>query len=186
MLEASYRIRGLTVIVIGIVALVAAAILIMSGIAQAKIPSALTGETPMTPPAEKTSWTRSELESMAESVAFETGLDPYLVKAVISTESSWNPTAVNPSDPSYGILQVTVPIAIAYGVISNADEKTELLKPMNGLRAGCRFLAYLVKTYPLDDAIQMYNLGETKFRNGARVPAYLSKVKGYYNELRST
>ena len=142
---------------------------------------------PVLPPAvtPPSSYTKAQLVAMAERIAAECGLDPDLAKAVIQKESSWDPDAINPDDPSYGIMQVTVPIGIAYGIISSADEYRELLKPEKGMRAGCRFLAYLVRTYPLDSAIQMYNLGETKFRKGIRVPDYLAKVKEYYNEFRA-
>lgn len=168
-------------IVLGIAGLVLAAILVLAGVAQAKTAEIAAAEAPPV----RSSYMKAELVTMAESVALETNVPPALLKAIIQQESNWSPTAVNPKDPSYGICQVQIPIAIHFGVISNVDEYRELFKPMNGMRAGARFLSELLRKYPFDDAIQMYNLGETKFRNGLRVPSYLAKVKEYYDEFRA-
>lgn len=55
-----------------------------------------------------------------------------------------------------------------------------LKDPQTSIHAGTKFLGYLIKKYPLDDAIQMYNLGETKFRKGLRSQEYLKKFKAAY------
>lgn len=137
--------------------------------------------TPSTPPVSPS----EDLPHMAERVAKSYGLEAALVKAFIATESSWDPKAINPNDPSYGILQVTIPIALHYRIIERESDWMSLLDPETGMRAGCAFLAYLFENYEFDKAVQCYNLGETRYNAGKRVPDYLAKIKRFYNEYRT-
>lgn len=98
-----------------------------------------------------------------------------LIKAIIRTESSFNPSAVNPSDPSAGLMQTTPATAGAF--LGRPVTLEELKNPALSIEAGTRFLGYLLAKYPEEAAIQMYNLGETKYRKGVRVPDYLAKVR---------
>jgi soluble lytic murein transglycosylase-like protein len=130
-----------------------------------------------------------ELEVRAAAEIY--GVDADLVAAVISWEqrssTRWDPRATNPSDPSYGLGQVTPYIGVRFGIIATADDFRELYVPEKNTRAVAAFLDYLLneKKYPLDQAVQMYNLGEPKFWNGCRVIEYLDGVMGYYKKFKA-
>jgi soluble lytic murein transglycosylase-like protein len=99
------------------------------------------------------------------------------------TESSGDPNAVNPSDPSTGLMGVTPLIGRAYADLKGTDvEVLELLKNLaTNMMAGTGFLAHLKFRYggtlSADVWVQAYNLGETKFDRGARVPDYGERVR---------
>ena len=115
-------------------------------------------------------------------------LDPALIYGVVMTESSGNPTAQNPSDPSSGLMGVMPLIGRAYGGLSGSDLDvlSALLLPENNLKAGTGFLAHLQKKYsaslPLVTWVQSYNLGETKFDAGQRNPPYGAKVAQFMGQ----
>lgn len=130
-------------------------------------------------------------ESIDEVVAENAsryGVEAALIKAVIRTESNFNPNAENPSDPSYGLMQITPGLAEDYGVVKDHHNPTEAelasMKTISvNVRIGTWFLSRLLKKYPFDTAVQMYNVGESGYNNeGHRAAGYLAKVKGYYNE----
>jgi soluble lytic murein transglycosylase-like protein len=108
------------------------------------------------------------LKALATQAAQNNGLEPALVFAIIKHESNWNPSAVNPSDPSYGLMQLN---AHYFGVVTD---------PSENLRIGCELLGNLMSRYDMNTAIQMYNAGEQGFLNGVRVPAYLADVLKWY------
>jgi soluble lytic murein transglycosylase-like protein len=108
------------------------------------------------------------LKALATQKAQDNGLEPALVFAIIKHESNWNPSAVNPSDPSYGLMQLN---AHFFGVVTD---------PSENLRIGCQLLGDLMSRYDMSTAIQMYNAGEQGFLNGVRVPAYLADVLKWY------
>jgi soluble lytic murein transglycosylase-like protein len=110
------------------------------------------------------------------------GLDPALVWGVILTESSANPLAKNPSDPSAGLMQVTPLIGRAFGGLqgTNAEVLALLLDVETNLRAGTGFLAHLQGRYgaamQVGEWVQAYNLGETAFDKGVRNGIYGNRV----------
>jgi soluble lytic murein transglycosylase-like protein len=82
--------------------------------------------------------------------------EAWLVKAIIATESAWNPSAVNPHDPSYGLMQVLLGSRGPYPDVS-ADQ---LLDPSTNIILGTRFLKSLISRYgSTSDAISAYNAG---------------------------
>ena len=118
--------------------------------------------------------------------AKQNGLDFSLVKAVAKVESNFNPLAKNPSDPSYGLMQVTPMLAQDYGYVKDWRSVTslEIDKIMNidiNLTIACQQLAYLNR-YSFNQQIQSYNVGEWGFKTGSRNVDYLEKVRGYYYE----
>jgi soluble lytic murein transglycosylase-like protein len=96
------------------------------------------------------------------------------ILAVIKIESAGNPDAVNPSDPSSGLMQTIPLITRAFGGVSGTNR--EMLEhsrnPSVSLRAGIGFLADLKRKYenryPLGEWILAYNSGETNFNKGFR------------------
>ncbi len=117
-------------------------------------------------------------------------LKPEEVKAIIMSESSGNEKAVNPSDPSYGLMGVTPLIGKAF---AQAGTKEELFVPETNIKAGSGFLSELktkyAKAYPLTDPkngwVQMYNTGEPKFlKKGVRSPEYQAKFIRYRDKFK--
>lgn len=140
------------------------------------------------PGARKESWTREDLITLIRQISEEEGFGPsaHVALAIAEIESGFNASAVNPQDPSFGIMQLQFSTARAYVPwITHADD---LLSPHVNIRAGVRFLKDLsrkhLSQYGLDGVIQMYNLGETRFIAGARVPAYLVRVRSAMDRHR--
>lgn len=116
-----------------------------------------------------------------------TGGDPVmiaLVKGVISTESEWNPGAVNPADPSYGLMQILLGPGGPYPSVT----AQELLDPYNNVTLGTQHLIGLVNRYGIPAAIAAYNAGTPRqnsagqyvnSRGDTMVQAYVDSVRTY-------
>jgi len=93
------------------------------------------------------------------------------ILAIVDVESNFNPNNITNDD--YGLFQLNANNLRVWGV-----SKKLALDPEVNLKCAIDFLNHLCKVYNqrLTDVIQAYNLGETKFNLGARVPAYLKKV----------
>ena len=128
------------------------------------------------------------LEDMIGDAARAAGVSPAQVAAVCYIESRGNPRAVNPRDPSYGLMQLILPVsrpawapALAYADSGDVvNEQTLIQNPALNLKLGARFLAHLSKKYSAKLAfaewVQAYNLGETKFDRGVRNYSYRGLV----------
>jgi soluble lytic murein transglycosylase-like protein len=118
------------------------------------------------------------------------GVDPALIRAFIKVESNFNPNAVNPSDPSYGLMQIMPILAEDYGIVRDwrnvtGAEIAMIKLPSTNVRIGTWHIARLLNHYPFDEAVQMYNVGETGYKNGKRASEYLAKITRCYNEYKS-
>lgn len=126
------------------------------------------------------------IENMISYAAAKYGVSSNLVRAVAKTESSLNPNATNPSDPSYGLMGIMPILAEDFGIVKDWHNPTlaeiaMIRDPQTNLNIGAWHLSRLLKQYSFDVAIQMYNVGITGYNNGARASGYLAKVKGYLN-----
>lgn len=126
------------------------------------------------------------VQDKIKQYAEDWGVDPALVKAIAFVESSFNPYNVNPSDPSWGLMQITPPLAYDYGLITSYEnlsyyESQKVMDIDNNLNVACWFLNKLSK-YSFDQQVQSYNVGEWGYKIGVRNFAYLEKVRKYYNE----
>lgn len=104
------------------------------------------------------------------------GIDYSLLKALIATESGFNTFAVSPKG-AVGLMQLIRPTAARYGVTASKDGTIEkkLTDPKTNIRAGARYLAYLIDMFPgrLELALAAYNAGEGAVqRAGNRIPNY--------------
>lgn len=104
------------------------------------------------------------------------GLDFELLQALIAAESGFNAAAVSPRG-AVGLMQLMPATAQRYGVV--ADERRQvadkLADPGVNIRAGTRYLRYLVDLFPgrLELALAAYNAGEGAVqRAGNRIPNY--------------
>jgi hypothetical protein len=80
-----------------------------------------------------------------------------LFKGVIAQESAWVPNAMNPNDPSYGLMQLMLPTARIF--VPDATPELLLNQPSVNIAAGTAFLRDLLRRFNDQDAIAYYNAG---------------------------
>lgn len=117
------------------------------------------------------------------------GVDYDLVKAVVATESGFDPVAVSPRG-AVGLMQLMPATGQRYGV----SEPARLTDPRANLGAGTRYLADLIRQFDGDLrlALAAYNAGEGAVqRAGRQVPDmaetrhYVSTVLQLYQRLQA-
>ncbi|WP_308638883.1 lytic transglycosylase domain-containing protein [Paenibacillus silvisoli] len=92
-------------------------------------------------------------DAYIQEAAAKYGVDPVLIKAVIHTESSYNPQAES-SAGAKGLMQLMDGTARGLGVTNSFD-------PQQNIQGGTKFLAYLMKKYDGNEqaALAAYNAG---------------------------
>ena len=119
------------------------------------------------------------------AAAKETKVDAALIRAVISVESGYNPSARS-SAGAVGLMQLMPETARRYGVKNRLD-------PAQNIHGGARYLRDLKILF--DNNLQLvlaaYNAGEEAvMKHGRRIPpyretvAYVPKVLSYYRKFR--
>jgi soluble lytic murein transglycosylase-like protein len=106
-----------------------------------------------------------------------------LIRAIIATESAWRPDAINPGDPSYGLMQVMPHSAGGAGPPGVTGE--QLLDPVVNIRAGAAFVWDLIGRYgrgALSDVIAAYNAGRPRRDASGRYlnQRYVDEVQTYH------
>lgn len=104
------------------------------------------------------------------------GIDDSLVKAVIYTESYFNPNATSHKGAS-GLMQLMPATAEKYGV-------SDLYNPQQNITAGIKHLRYLMKLFPdnLKHVIAAYNAGENAVNKYNGIPPY-RETRGYVKKV---
>jgi hypothetical protein len=105
---------------------------------------------------------QSPYDGAIATAASAYGVDPALIKAIISQESNWSPTAYRAepriNDASYGLMQVL--LATARATSSNPSlTAAQLLIPEINLDIGSKFLAAQLTRFGYPDGISAYNAG---------------------------
>jgi len=92
-------------------------------------------------------------DELISSAASRYGIDPALIKAVVQTESGFDPNAVS-SAGAKGLMQLMDDTARGLGVNDSFD-------PVQNIDGGTRFLSYLLRKYDgnLAPALAAYNAG---------------------------
>ena len=108
----------------------------------------------------------NKFDDLINIVSKKHNMDPYLIKAVVHTESYFNPNATSRVGAS-GLMQLMPRTAEIYGVF-------DLYSPMKNLDAGVRHLRYLLRRYKnrLSIALAAYNAGEKAVRYYNGIPPY--------------
>ena len=120
-------------------------------------------------------------DAAINAIASKNGIDPALMKAMVHTESGFNPNARSPVG-AQGLGQLMPATARRFGV-KNAYNPQENLEGMG------KYLAYLNKKFKGDSSkvIAAYNAGEGNVDKYGGIPPfketrdYVQRVKGRYN-----
>jgi transglycosylase-like protein with SLT domain len=125
---------------------------------------------------------RDSFDLLIQQEADHHGVDRGLVKAVIHTESGFNPKALS-KPGAQGLMQLMPATAEHYGV-------TDPFDPNQNVRAGTRHLKYLLDRYDqIELALAAYNAGETNVEKYGGVPPftetrdYVKRVMARYQGL---
>src|ERR1700688_1765353 len=123
---------------------------------------------------------RDGAEKLVREAAERHNVDPALVRAVIETESNWNPGAYSRKG-AIGLMQLIPTTAQRFGA-------NDAFNPKQNVDAGVRYLKTLLERYNgnLDLALAAYNAGEGAVDRAHGIPAfretrdYVQKVQNAY------
>jgi soluble lytic murein transglycosylase-like protein len=109
---------------------------------------------------------RDGVEKLVREAAERHQVDPALVRAVIQTESNWNPSAVSRKG-ALGLMQLIPTTAQRFGA-NNA------FSPKQNVDAGVKYLKTLLERYNgnLDLALAAYNAGEGAVDRAHGIPSF--------------
>lgn len=124
--------------------------------------------------------------TIAQSIKQTAGLhqlDPALVRAVIQTESAFDPRAESPKG-AMGLMQLMPATALSLNVTNPYD-------PDQNISGGVRHLRYLIDRFGGDVrlALAAYNAGENRVLRDKRIPAitetreYVKRVMFFYKQF---
>ena len=127
-----------------------------------------------------TSHPSDRMEKIINDAAVRHQVDPALVKAVINTESGWNPTAISRKG-AMGLMQLIPGTAERFGVGNPFD-------PAQNIEGGTSYLKSLLDRYngDLSKSLAAYNAGEGAVDRSGGVPwfpetrQYVRKVTDAY------
>jgi soluble lytic murein transglycosylase-like protein len=109
---------------------------------------------------------RDGVEKLVREAAQRHNVDPALVRAVIETESNWNPAAMSRKGAA-GLMQLIPTTAQRFGAY-------DAFNPKQNVDAGVHYLKTLLERYNgnLDLALAAYNAGEGAVDRAHGIPAY--------------
>lgn len=105
---------------------------------------------------------KRDLDDLFQKYGKQYEVDPALIKAVASVESSLDPMAKNPSDPSYGLMQVMFPQQFNTNPPGweSIQEPSDLYDPKTNVKIGAWLLANNISKLGLKRGIGAYNHSE--------------------------
>lgn len=118
-----------------------------------------------------------QVQRELRAAARANGLDLELLKALIATESGFDPSAVSPRG-AVGLMQVMPATAQRYGVTGG---RKKLADPVVNIRTGAKYLHDLLRMFhgSVELALAAYNAGEgAVMRAGNRIPDF-RETKNY-------
>lgn len=109
-----------------------------------------------------------------QQAAARHGVDPALVRAVVSTESGGNPQATSPAG-AMGLMQLMPATARSLGVGNAYD-------PKENIEGGTKYLATLTQRFGLEKGLAAYNAGPGTVSHFGGVPPY-RETQNYVNRV---
>jgi hypothetical protein len=121
---------------------------------------------------------RDGAEKLVREAAERHRIDPALVRAVIETESNWNPSAISRKG-AVGLMQLIPTTAQRFGV-------NDMYSPQQNVDAGVRYLKTLLERYNgnLDLALAAYNAGEGAVDRAHGIPSF-RETRNYVQRVQS-
>ena len=121
---------------------------------------------------------REGVDKIVRETAERHHVDPALVRAVIETESNWNPRAYSHKGAG-GLMQLIPTTAKRYGAY-------DLFNPQQNIDAGVRHLKTLLLRYNgnLDLALAAYNAGEGAVDRAQGIPPY-RETRNYVQKVQN-
>ncbi len=109
---------------------------------------------------------RDGVEKLVREAAERHRIDPALIRAVIETESHWNPKAYSHKGAG-GLMQLIPTTAQRFGAY-------DVFNPQQNINAGVKYLRNLLERYNgnLDLALAAYNAGEGAVDRAHGIPLY--------------
>lgn len=138
----------------------------------------------------------ASLDSLFEKWGDAYGVDPLLLKAHATVESGLDPSAINPADPSYGLMQV-----LCTGSLKNPEGRclnrfnidgwagmtaVKLLDPETNIKMAAQIVRWNVDTFGMPRAVAVYNRWDQRTAPQAGPFAnqrYVDKVLAEYRRL---
>lgn len=120
---------------------------------------------------------RDGVEALVREAAERHRVDPALVRAVIETESNWNPGAMSRKG-AVGLMQLIPTTAQRFGA-------NDAFNPKQNVDAGVRYLKTLLERYNgnLDLALAAYNAGEGAVDRAHGMPSY-RETRNYVQKVQ--
>ncbi|HEX4894009.1 MAG TPA: lytic transglycosylase domain-containing protein [Hyphomicrobiaceae bacterium] len=125
---------------------------------------------------------RNAFDHLIKQAALANNVDHGLVKAIIHTESGFNPRARS-KPGAQGLMQLMPATAAMYAVVDAYD-------PSQNITAGTRHIKYLINRYKdLELALAAYNAGEGNVKKYGGIPPfaetrdYVKRVMSRYRNL---
>lgn len=125
---------------------------------------------------------RNAFDDLIKQSSLAMGVDHGLVKAIIHTESGFNPKARS-KPGAQGLMQLMPATAAMYDVMNAYD-------PAENIHAGTRHIKYLINRYKnLELALAAYNAGEGNVKKYGGIPPfaetqdYVKRVLSRYRNL---
>lgn len=120
---------------------------------------------------------RDGVEALVREAAERHHVDPALVRAVIETESNWNPGAVSRKG-AIGLMQLIPTTAQRFGA-------NDAFNPKQNVDAGVHYLKTLLERYNgnLDLALAAYNAGEGAVDRAHGVPSF-RETRSYVHKVQ--
>jgi len=117
---------------------------------------------------------RQEIDALIAEAAQRYGLDPNLVRAVVTAESDFDPQTISQAG-AMGLMQLMPETATDMGVKNPFD-------PAQNIEGGTRYLALMLERFGGDEskALSAYNWGPSNVERGGNLPSetrtYLKRV----------
>jgi soluble lytic murein transglycosylase-like protein len=121
---------------------------------------------------------RDGVDQLVREAAERHRVDPALIRAVIETESNWNPGAYSRKG-AIGLMQLIPTTAQRFGA-------SDAFNPKQNVDAGVRYLKTLLERYKgnLDLALAAYNAGEGAVDRAHGIPAY-RETRNYVQKVQN-